>query len=138
MKSIRYMLLPALVLGIVSFCAPPAASAQETTGLSVEVGVICTGVEERAPVGADTTFAATVGQLCCFTKILGATDETTITHVWYWGDTERARVELPVRSASWRTYSQKTVMEHEVGAWRVEVLNAQGEILKTIRFRIAP
>jgi len=138
MKTTRLILYPLLILGIACLAVPVPAAAQETTGPTIDTGVICTSVEDRAPVGADSTFAKTVGTLCCFTKITGVTGESSITHVWYWGETERARVELPVRSVSWRTYSQKAIMEHEVGAWRVEILDAEGAVLKTLRFTIEP
>jgi len=138
MKTTRQILLPLFIMGIACLILPAPAAAQETAGPTIETGVICTAVEERAPVGTDSTFAKTVGTLYCFTKITGVTGESSVTHVWYWGETERARVELPVRSVSWRTYSQKTVMEHEVGAWRVDILDAEGMVLKTLRFTIEP
>lgn len=138
MKHVRMSLLPVLMLVLTCFCIPSHAMAQGTSDLNIEVGVICKQVEERAPVDADTTFAVSVEQLCCFMKITGAEEETTISHVWYWGETERARVELPVRSISWRSYSTKRIQEHEVGAWRVDILDAQGKVLKTVRFNITP
>ena len=138
MKHVRMSQFPVLVLVLICFSIPSHAMAQGTSDLTIEVGVICKQVEERAPVDADTTFAVSVEQLSCFTKITGAEDETTISHVWYWGETERARIELPVRSISWRTYTTKRIQEHEVGAWRVDILDAEGKVLKTVRFNITP
>ena len=138
MKHVRMSQFPVLMLVLTCFCIPSHAMAQETSDLTIEVGVICKQVEERVPVDADTTFAVSVEQLSCFTKITGAEEETTISHVWYWGETERARIELPVRSISWRTYTTKRIQEHEVGAWRVDILDAEGKVLKTIRFSIIP
>ncbi len=135
MKRIRYPLLPILLPLFLFLCLPAATMAQ---GLTVETGVICTSVEERAPVDADTTFSVTDETLCCFTKITGAEDETTISHVWYWGDVERARVELTIRGISWRTYTSKRIQEHEVGAWRVDILDAEGTVLKSVRFTVTP
>ncbi len=126
------------VLALVAICLlpPTAVQAQETPQLTVEEGVICTDVVDRQPVGANTSFAASVDRLCCFTRITGAEDPTTITHVWYFGDIERARIELSVRSLSWRTHSSKVIQAHEVGPWRVDVLDEAGSVLKTIRFEI--
>lgn len=130
----KYSLLFILIVAV-SACLilPDTTLAQEIT---VEVGVICKDVVDREPVDADTTFSFTEEELCCYTKITGAEESTNITHVWYWGDTERARVELPVRSINWRTYSSKIIQEHETGAWRVEVLDSDGEVLKTLKFHI--
>ncbi|MFC1628638.1 DUF2914 domain-containing protein [Gemmatimonadota bacterium] len=138
MKHVRYSLPTLFVLILICVCIPSHAMAQGTSDLTIEVGVICKQVEERAPVDADTMFSASVGELFCFTKTTGAAEETTISHVWYWGEIERARLELPVRSISWRTYTTKRIQEHEVGAWRVDILDAQGTILKTVRFSISP
>lgn len=136
MKKRSLFLFSALAVMVFFLALPEAPIAQETQELNVETGVICKKIEERAPVDVDSTFTADVGQLCCFTKITGAENPTTIKHVWYFGDTERANVELSVGSISWRTHSSKVIMVHEVGAWRVEILDSEGTVLKTIRFEI--
>ena len=138
MNHTRSLLFAMLILLLASFSTPSPAMAQGTSDLTIEVSVICEQIEEREPVNVDSTFAVTVEKLYCFTKIAGAEEQTTISHVWYWGETERARIELPVRSISWRTYTAKKIQEHEVGNWRVDVLNADGTVLRTIRFNITP
>jgi hypothetical protein len=77
-----------------------------------------------------------VGKLYCFTKIVGARSPTQITHAWYFGDTEKARVNLKVGASSWRTHSSKTIRAHEVGQWRVAVLGPGGKALKSLEFKI--
>jgi hypothetical protein len=58
--------------------------------------------------------------------------------VWYFGDTPKARVNLKIKSSGWRTYSSKRIKTNDVGAWRVDVLGPNGELLRTLRFRIIP
>jgi hypothetical protein len=128
LKSLSFIFVVA-VLALGSF-------AYAADNLSVDTAVICEKVEDREPVSAGTSFPASIERLYCFTKVLGAQTPTEVTHVWYFGDTERARVNLSVRTASWRTYSSKAIQPHEVGAWRVEVLGPTGEILKTVRFEV--
>ena len=111
---------------------------QEPSNLQVEVGAICKNVMDRAPVEAGSSFPASVGKLFCFTKITGALDPTHVTHVWSFDGSERARVELEVNSASWRTYSSKNIESHEVGAWRVEVVDSAGNVLQTLNFEVTP
>ena len=115
-----------------------SAIAQETSpqgsGLTVETAVISEGVENREPTNAGTSFSVTAGRLYCFTKIVGAAEPLEVTHVWYFGDVERARVALGVKAAAWRTYSSKAIQAHEVGAWRVEVLGPDGAVLETVSF----
>jgi hypothetical protein len=76
--------------------------------------------------------------LSCFTRITSTQSPTKISHVWYFGETEKARVKLPVKSSNWRTYSSKRIQSHEIGDWYVEVLGPQGELLQTLRFEITP
>jgi hypothetical protein len=135
----RKLLLPVAavaVLLIAGIAPPTSSSAQETPALEVSRGVICTAVVEREPENAGTSFAKDVGTLFCFNHVNGAAEPTTITHVWYWGEVERARVELSIGSVSWRTNSSKVIMEHELGAWKVDVLDADGNVLKSIAFTI--
>lgn len=133
MAIIYKKVLPIIfILAIVSFCG----SVYAADALSVGEAVVCEGVEDRAPVSAGTSFPITVVRLYLFTKIVGAQTPTEVTHVWYFGDTERARVNLSIRGMNWRTYSSKKLQEHEIGAWRVEVLGPTGEILKTVHFEV--
>lgn len=106
------------------------------SGLKVEEAVITTRVVERAPVDQVQTYPSTVGQLYCFTHLTGAEGETSITHVWFFGDQEVSRVTLPVRSANWRTWSGKTILPQWTGEWRVEILDASGEVLMKVPFTL--
>ena len=69
---------------------------------------------------------------------MGAQDDTYVTHVWYFGDRERARIKLAVRSPNWRTNSSKKIQPHEIGDWHVDVVGADGQVLMTIPFTIQP
>jgi hypothetical protein len=106
--------------------------------VEVEELTFCAEVVDRTPAGADTAFANDVGQVCCFTKIVGAEDTTSVFHVWIYNDEEMAKVELPVRSNAWRTWSTKRIAEEWTGGWRVEVQTADGVILKSSEFLINP
>lgn len=124
--------LKLLLIAVVLLSGTPVLAAD----LSVAQGVITTQVVDRAPVDAVETYPASVGKLYCFTRIVGAAEPTTITQVWYRGDREMARVELPVRSSDWRTWSSKRILPSWSGDWRVEVLDAAGKVLQTIPFTL--
>ena len=111
---------------------------QSAKVLIVAKAHICRDVVNREPVDAGDTFEASVGKLYCFTKTMSAYNPTEITHVWYFGDSERARVSLPVESFSWRTYSSKIIQAHEIGDWHVDVLSPKNEVLQTLQFKITP
>lgn len=135
-KSIYF----AFVILLITVCFFPTATidAQEAVSLGVSDAVVCKDVIDRTPVNAGNSFRASVGKLCCFTRITGAQEPTRITHVWYFGNTQWAWVTLKVRSASWRTYSSKVIQPHQVGSWHVDVLGPDGELLRTLEFEITP
>jgi hypothetical protein len=120
------------------FCLTSIGHAQEKVGLAVEEAVFCTGVENREAVGVDTVFFDTVERVFCFTKVSGAEDITTIYHVWYYKDEEKARVELAVKAKSWRTWSSKRIMKGWEGIWRVDVIASDGGLLSSNEFLVNP
>ncbi len=127
-----------VILTIVLMWLAPNTFAQETDPLEVDLSVICTGIEDLEPIGTGISFPVSLEKLYCLTRILGALTPTTITHVWIFENTERARVDLAVMTYSWRTYSSKIIQPHEVGSWRVEVLDSEGMVLKRIQFITTP
>jgi hypothetical protein len=136
MKS--FLLILGALFITVCLLATTGIEAQVVPSLEVTEAVICQDVVDRAPVGAGTSFNASVGSLHCFTRIEGAHEPTAITHVWYYGKTERARIDLAVESGVWRTKSSKKIQLHETGKWHVDVLGSQGELLQTVEFEITP
>ena len=124
-----------MVVTMVSFFFSLTLVAQ-AADLSVETSAVCTDVVDREPVDEGTSFPVSVGRLYYFTKIVGAETATEVTHVWWFGPIERARIMLPVGGSSWRTYSSKALQPHEVGTWRVEVIDADGNNLETVEFTI--
>ena len=81
--------------------------------------------------------SASVKALYCFTRITAVDDEeTTIKHVWYRDNVKVSEYELPVKGERWRTYSKKVVDKGLTGEWRVDVLDSEGKLLKSVKFRM--
>lgn len=95
-----------------------------------------TSIEDREPVGIDTTFTADIGTIYCFTRIQGISDTTQITHEWYYKQEEKALVNLTVASDDWRTWSSKKILQSWTGPWRVIVLGPEGNVLATKNFAV--
>ena len=110
--------------------------AQTTDELQVTDMQIATAIEDRQPVSADTVFTNIVEQLYCYTQITGAADTLTVSHIWYFEDEEKAKVDLTIKGKSWRTWSSKRVDKSWVGNWRVDVTLSDGTILKSKAFKI--
>jgi len=113
-----------------------AGIAQAESELQVNQVTFATAVEDRQPIGPGTSFEADVERVYCFTAISGAEEETSISHVWYFNDTEMARVPLSVRAATWRTWSSKRIMPYWIGQWRVDVESANGDVLTSKEFSV--
>jgi hypothetical protein len=130
---------PKVVVVLISMCLLiPAVEAQVAGKIEVAAAAICKDVVDREAVDVGTRFPNSVPRLYCFTKIVGASQPTEVVHVWSYGDVERARISLAVKSSTWRTYSSKAIQAHEIGTWRVDVLDTAGNLLETINFEITP
>lgn len=117
---------------------PAQEPAQQPQGPALEVAeaVISTGVEDRQPVDNMTSFAADVGRVYCWTRIVGAEGETQIEHVWYKADEEMARVSLTIGGSNWRTWSSKNIEPSWTGDWRVDIVGPDGTVLDSVTFTI--
>ncbi|NIM58510.1 MAG: DUF2914 domain-containing protein [Candidatus Aminicenantes bacterium] len=138
MKRLPYALLILAMLTTIILYQVVTIKAQEAEAVEVAEAVVCKDVVDREPIDVGDSFEVTVGKLFCFTKIVGAQEEIEIAHVWYYGDVERARVNLSVRAASWRTWSSKIIQEHEIGDWHVDIIGPDDEVLETVEFEITP
>lgn len=95
-----------------------------------------TSVENRSPMGVDTSFTADVGTVFCFTQITDAPDTSQISHVWYYKDEEKARIDLDVKAGDWRTWSSKSILNNWSGPWRVIIEDDNGNVLAAKTFTI--
>jgi len=112
-----------------------SAVAEEESTLVLEDIAICSAVEDKQPQGAGTVFSDDLEKIYCFTKIVGASDTTSVKHVWYMGDNEAVSVDLAVKSASWRTWSSKLV-DMGLGKGHVEIVSEDGTVLGKADFEI--
>lgn len=143
-KKTLLVLLSILVLSGVCFAQeePAEEPMEDTTAVAAEEPelvlediAICSAVENKQPVGAGTVFTDDLGKIYCFTRIGGAQDTTSVNHVWYFGDKEIVKVNLAVKSVSWRTWSSKTV-NMGLGKGHVEIVSEDGDILGKAEFEI--
>jgi len=146
LKKTLFVLLSILILSGVCFAQEESAkeqkmeettpaAAQKQPGLVLEEIQFYTTVEDRLPSGVGTVFPEDLDKLYCFTKIGGAEGKTYVYHVWYFGDKEIARVKLPVKSKSWRTWSSKN-LHMGLGYGYVEIVSESGDILGRAEFKI--
>ena len=61
--------------------------------MTVLDAVLATGVENRQPVGAASSFSPDVGKVVAFTRVVGAGADGAVTHVWYYAGQVKAEVK---------------------------------------------
>jgi len=112
--------------------------ATSSRGLRVLRAYVCKGIEQSEPTEAGKSFIPEDGvvRLCCFSEIAGAARPDTVFHVWSWGDREMARVPLEVKSARWRTWSTKRILDEWRGEWHVDVTDRDGIVLTRLEFAV--
>lgn len=79
--------------------------------------------------------SAAAGRLALYTRVRSSRDATVV-HRWYRNDVLQQGVKLEIdanAAEGYRTYSRQTV---GAGNWRVEVLNANGDLLHEQRFTV--
>lgn len=97
----------------------------------IEQAVLCKNVENHEAVEPTTTFQK--GEKAwCWIKVVNAPVDTHITVNWYHGDELKHSTELAMKYESMRTYAYKTL--YDAGKWRVDIVGADGTVLKSLDF----
>jgi hypothetical protein len=125
------------LFSLILIAATLAAAGQNqlgNDGLHVGEALFCEAVTDRMPEGSAESFP-TGQRVYCWTRVLDGVAGNFIYHVWFHEGREIQSVELAVEAGHWRTWSYKTLFPGQLGAWRVEIQNAQGELLGSYDFR---
>ena len=126
---LRYLVVTGVLLGMILSVTPVWA-------LEVADAVITTAIIDREPADRVDAFPRQNGKLYCFTRIMGAEDPTMIYHAWYSGKQLISRVELPINSSDWRTWSEKRFLDDWAGECRVEIQDVDGNVLEEVGFQL--
>lgn len=117
---------------------PPARTAARDGSPAVVVEAqLCRALTR----GAEWTCArasepASPGHMYFYTRVATARD-TTVVHRWYRNDRVQLTRELPIAAnpgAGYRTYSHLVLDAGSAGQWRVELLTADGRVLREEKF----
>lgn len=114
----------------------PAAMEQTAVEVQVVRDAVATGIVDREPVDPGQVFSPALERVYYFTEVQSETAGTEITHVWYYGDSEVARITLPVEGSRWRTWSSKQILPEWTGRWKVEAVTTNGTVLASQAFAI--
>jgi hypothetical protein len=106
------------------------------TSLNLAQALMCETIENFKPVNPSAVFPVSQGTVMCFTDFDVVPRETEIYHVWIKRDTLVYRKRLILKPPRWASVSSIKLREADKGPWRVEVRDAAGRLLTTVRFSI--
>jgi hypothetical protein len=138
MKKHGAMMLILVLMVIVGWTMVFLAYGQEKAkGLfTIARLVVGTGVDNREPVGVAETFPASTEKVYCFLEATGIAEDTEISFVWFYGEKEMLKINLPIKMGSrWRTNASKNIAGMK-GDWKVELRDSNGNLLKEIKFKV--
>lgn len=112
------------------------APANPEAKLTLVQAIVCEEVRDGIPTSASLAFSIAAGKVYCFTLFDNISEGTVVYHHWIFRDRPSARIRLSLRAPRWATYSSIQLREADKGPWRVEIIDAGGRILKTLRFSV--
>ena len=126
------------------FCVATILVAGANTGTAADSALkitemaVTTKIVRGNPIDSVHRISSTsVKALYCFTRLhASGSDRTSIRHIWYRDNVKVGEYELPVKGENWRTYSKKMIDKGLVGDWKVDALDSNGNLLKSVKFRM--
>ncbi|HKZ16010.1 MAG TPA: DUF2914 domain-containing protein [Geobacteraceae bacterium] len=132
----RFSLLFLFVFVLVCFSS--MSSSAKGTALKVTEMTVTTKIFRGEPVDSVKRLSSSsLKGLYCFTRVESSSEEETcLKHIWYYNGEMVGAHTLPVKGEQWRTYSKKLIEKGSKGPWRVEAIDGNGNLLKTVEFRM--
>lgn len=112
------------------------AGVPTTEGLQLTRAVMCEYIETYEPRYAAVTFPIGLGRISCFTSFEGISKSTHAYHKWYRRDALVTTKRLTLKPPSWSTYSSIQLRDGDISPWRVEIFDANNQLIKILRFSI--
>ncbi len=105
------------------------------TNILIRRSAIALDVENREPIKLSQQVSVQQDRVYCWMHIING-QGVKVTVRWIGRGRRIAEVHLPVGSNSWRTWAYISLKPSMIGPAQVEILDENGEILKTLSFEI--
>ena len=113
-----------------------AESQSEAAKVRLVRAVMCESIEAYEPRYIAVAFSIDTGRISCFTSFEDVSAVTAVDHKWFRRHELVTTKRLTIKPPSWSTYSSIQLREADKGPWRVEVRQADGALLATLRFSV--
>lgn len=121
----------------ISYFAQDTPPTQKIPPPVLKKAVLCEKVLNRTkPINEGVVFSSKLGKLICFTEFDPVYEETFIYHKYYFKDKFSSGPMLRLKPPSYATQTTIQLRESDKGPWRVEITDADGNVIRTIRFSI--
>jgi hypothetical protein len=115
---------------------PRSAPGPGPMRLSLVQALVCEDMKDGIPFNTAVAFSISTGKIYCYTLFDQIAEDTVVYHHWFFRDKPSARIRLSLKQPRWSTYSSIQLREADKGPWRVEISDAGGRVLKTLRFSV--
>ena len=124
-----------LTLGLL-LIFPLTAGSQSDNPIALVEAVLCEDIQGFVPQNRTTVFSIERRTAVCYTAFDPVPQQAVIYHHWYHRDTPSARIKLTLKPPRWSSYSSIQLRAEDIGPWRVEITDAQGNIFHVLRFSV--
>ena len=133
-----------LLCGIFVFLPQTGPAQQDETStpgeapqtLTLSQAVMCEDIFNNAPRNQTVVFSVAREKAVCFTSFDKVSEKIFIYHNWFYKDIPSARIRLALQPPRWSTFSSIQIRKTDIGPWRVEVTDENGQVLHVLRFSI--
>lgn len=112
---------------------PPPEKAPQ---LTLVKAAMCEGLKDLEPENETIIFSVALGNVICFTAFDPVPEKTVVFHNWFKRDQPVKKLKLTLKPPKWSSFSKIHVRNMDVGPWRVEIADSEGNIFKTLRFSV--
>ena len=115
---------------------PFSAGSQSGNVIGLVEAVMCEETKDNLPQDLTTVFSIERRTAVCFTAFDPVPKQAVIYHHWFHRDTPSARIKLTLKPPRWSSYSSIQLRVEDIGPWRVEITDSQGNIFHVLRFSV--
>ena len=130
-KSIKALFFIAVLLLIP---ATTVYSEQPNAKMVLVQAVMCESIRNYQPLNPAVAFSISQGEVFCFSDFDPVFKKTYILHKWFKKDKLIFTMKLILSPPKWSSFSRIQIRDADKGPWRVEIWDADGTQLQTLRF----
>lgn len=98
---------------------------------------MCEAIDKFQPVNPAVVFSISLGRVYCFTAFDPVFEESVVYHRWFRQDRLISSARLVLNPPRWSSFSSIQLRPADKGPWRVEIVDSQDKLIRTLRFGIS-